>query len=70
VIHGADHSPTLNKYSLPIKLFGQIGIVHSFYTNSGQANSGSKESFSFVDTAEYPQSTRIIGSIGFCIYPQ
>jgi hypothetical protein len=66
---GAEH--TLQKYSLPIKLFGQIGIVHSFYTNiSGQANSGSKEKFSFVDTAEYPQSTRIIGSIGFCIYPQ
>ncbi|GMO40135.1 MAG: hypothetical protein Pg6C_00860 [Treponemataceae bacterium] len=66
---GAEH--TLRKYSLPIKLFGEIGIVHSFYTDiGGDANSGSKEKFSFVDTAEYPQSTRIICSIGFCVYPQ
>jgi hypothetical protein len=66
---GAEH--TLTKYALPIKIFGEIGVVHTFFTNiDGPANSGSKESFSIVNDSEYTQSTRIIGTIGFCIYPR
>jgi hypothetical protein len=65
---GAEHS--LAKLDFPVKLFGEIGIVHSFFTNiDGQANSGSKESFSIIDTSEYSYSTRLIGTIGFRLYP-
>jgi hypothetical protein len=65
---GAEHS--LAKYKVPINLFGEIGIVHSFFTNiDGAANSGSKSAFSIIDTSDYPQSTRIIGTIGFRVYP-
>jgi hypothetical protein len=66
---GAEH--TLKKYSLPIQLFGEIGVVHSFFTNiDGAANSGEKESFSFIDTSAYRQSTKIIATMGFRVYPR
>jgi hypothetical protein len=64
---GAEHS--LAKYDLPIKIFGEIGIVHTFFTDiAGTANSGSKSSFAIVDNSEYPRSTQIIGTIGFRVY--
>ena len=66
---GAEH--TLKKYSLPLQLFGEIGVVHSFFTNiDGAANSGEKESFSIIDTSAYSQSTRIIATVGFRVYPR
>jgi hypothetical protein len=65
---GVEH--TLAKYKLPIRLFGEIGVVHSFFSDiDGAANSGGKSSFSIVNTPEYPHSTRFIVNIGFVVYP-
>jgi len=50
---------------LPITLFGEAGMVFSYFTNiAGAANSGSSSPYSVIDTSEYPQSTGFIVNIG------
>ncbi|MDR1784995.1 MAG: hypothetical protein LBR23_00800 [Spirochaetaceae bacterium] len=65
---GAEHR--LARYRLPIMIFGEIGLYHSFFTNiDGPANSGDTSKFDVVNSAEYPQTTRFIATVGFRVYP-
>jgi hypothetical protein len=64
---GADH--TLESLPLPVRIFGNVGLVYSFYTNiDGKPNSGSEYSWSLIDTPEYPKSTGFYLSIGVGLY--
>jgi hypothetical protein len=51
---------------LPISLFGEAGIVFSYFTNieAGKANSGDSYPYFKIDTSEYPKTTGFIVSIG------
>jgi hypothetical protein len=63
---GAEH--TLN--GLPVKLYGEAGVVFSYFTNiDGKANSGSPSSYSIVNEAPYTQTTDIIVTLGVKIFP-
>jgi hypothetical protein len=64
---GAEH--TFAQLTVPFQLFGEVGVVFSYFTNiDGPANSGSPSSYSVIDTAEYPKSTGIIATIGFKLF--
>jgi hypothetical protein len=64
---GAEH--TLEKPTVPIRVFGNFGFVFSYYTDiDGPANSGYASSYSIVDTSYYPKTTGIILTLGFRIY--
>jgi hypothetical protein len=64
---GAEH--TVEKLRVPIRFFGKLGLVVSYYTDiDGPANSGQAFSYSIVDTQDYPKTTGIILSLGFRIY--
>jgi hypothetical protein len=50
---------------LPISIFGDMGMVFSYFTNiEGQANTGVSSGYSIIDTTEYPKSTSFILTIG------
>ncbi|MDR1972933.1 MAG: hypothetical protein LBQ46_13550 [Treponema sp.] len=67
IMVGAEH--TLERFSVPIKVFGSFGVVVSYYTGiDGPANSGKAFSYSVIDTPSYPKSTGIILTLGFRIY--
>jgi hypothetical protein len=65
---GAAH--TLTKTFIPIQLFGEFGVVFSYFTDiSGNVNSGSPRDYSVIDNSqEYPKSTGIIGTFGFKLF--
>jgi hypothetical protein len=64
---GAEH--TLEKTTVPLRVFGSFGFVFSYYTDiEGPANSGQASSFSIVDTLDYPKTTGVILSVGLRIY--
>lgn len=64
---GAEY--TLESFKVPIRFFAEFGVVYSYYTDiDGSANAGESYSYSVIDTAEYPQSTGIIATIGFRLY--
>jgi hypothetical protein len=64
---GAEH--TLAKIAVPVQLFGEFGVVFSYFTDiHGGANSGSSEDYSVIDTQEYPKSTGIIATFGFRLF--
>ncbi|MDR1445953.1 MAG: hypothetical protein LBI90_03535 [Treponema sp.] len=64
---GADH--TLESLPLPVRIFGNVGLVYSFYTNiDGKPNSGAEYSWSFINTPEYPKSTAFYLSVGVGLY--
>lgn len=64
---GAEH--TLAKISLPIRIFGEFGVVYTYYTDiEGPANAGSPLPYSIIDTQEYPTSVGVILSIGFRLF--
>jgi hypothetical protein len=64
---GAAH--TLTKTFIPVQLFGEFGVVFSYFTDiSGTANSGSPHDYSVIDTQEYPKSTGIIATLGFKLF--
>jgi hypothetical protein len=66
---GAEHSFAQNK--VPLQLFGEAGVVFSYFTDiAGAANSGSPSSYSVVDTTDYPQSISFIVTVGIRLYPQ
>ena len=49
----------------PLTLFGEAGVVFSYFTNiSGAANSGASSSYSRIDTGEYPAATSLIATLG------
>jgi hypothetical protein len=61
---GAEH--TLTKLALPFRVFGKLGLVHTYYTDigGGTPNSGQAYDYSVVDTVEYPRSTELILTVG------
>ena len=55
--------------NIPIRFFGEFGVVHSFYTNiEGPANSGSASQYRIIDTLVYPTTTGLIASAGFRLF--
>jgi hypothetical protein len=66
---GAEHSFKSNK--IPLQIFGEAGVVFSYFTSiKGKANSGESSPYSIINTAEYPQSTNFIATIGFRLFPE
>jgi hypothetical protein len=64
---GGDHTYALGK--VPVQLFGEAGIVISYFTDiAGPANSGKSSSYSIVDTDEYPKSTTLIMTMGIRLF--
>jgi hypothetical protein len=64
---GAEH--TLAKIAVPVQLFGEFGVVFSYFTDiSGSVNSGSPGDYSIIDTLEYPKTTGIIATLGFRLF--
>jgi hypothetical protein len=59
-------SYTLPADLLSLTIFGEAGVVHSYFSDiEGPANSGSPSEWSVVDNDEYPRTTGIILTIGF-----
>ena len=58
--------------SLPVALFGEAGVVYSYFTNiDAPANiTGRAHPYSRVNTPEYPTSTGFIATIGVKIFPR
>jgi hypothetical protein len=61
---GGEH--TLGKgRTMPVHLFGDIGVVYSYYTNiDGDPNTGTPGDYSVVDTPEYPKVITPVATIG------
>jgi len=56
---------------LPISLFGEAGMVISYFTNiDGEANSGEPSSYSRINTSEYPEQQSFIIKLGFKVFPR
>jgi hypothetical protein len=54
-----------NLPKLPVSVFGNIGMVFSYFTDiEGPANTGAPSGYSIIDTAEYPKETNFILTIG------
>jgi hypothetical protein len=65
---GAKHS--FAGKGLPFEIYGEAGFVFSQFTNiPGAPNSGSPSSYAVINTPEYPQSSRIIFTFGFRLFP-
>jgi hypothetical protein len=63
---GAEH--TLKK--LPVKVYGEAGVVFSYFTNiDGLANQGETSSYHIVDEAPYSKSTSVILTLGIKLFP-
>jgi hypothetical protein len=63
---GAEY--TLSK--LPAKLYGEAGVVFSYFTNiDGPANRGVSSPYRIVDEAPYSKSTNIILTLGVKLFP-
>jgi hypothetical protein len=63
---GAEHK--LNK--LPVKVYGEAGVVFSYFTNiDGAANSGNTSPYRIVDEVPYTKTTDIIVTLGVKIFP-
>ena len=57
--------------STPVKLFGEVGYVYSYFTDiEGDVNSGSPSAYSTISTFEYPQSNAFIVTLGVRIFPK
>jgi hypothetical protein len=60
-----------NLPKLPITLYGEAGVVISYFTNiDGAANSGFASPYFVIDTSEYPKSTGYIIKIGVKVFPK
>jgi hypothetical protein len=61
-----------NLPKLPIALYGEAGVVISYFTNIEEpANvTGTSHPYSVIDTSEYPKSTGIIIKLGVKVYPR
>jgi hypothetical protein len=58
-------SYTFSNGPVPLHVFGEAGLVLSYFTDiAGDPNSGSPSSYSVVDTEEYPRSIGIILTLG------
>jgi hypothetical protein len=66
---GAEH--TLAKIPIPVQLFGEFGVVFSYFTDidiHSDVNSGSPGDYSVIDTPEYPKASGIIATFGFRLF--
>jgi hypothetical protein len=64
---GGEYS--LSRVNIPIRVFGEAGVVYSYYTNiEGEANSGTASAYRKINTSVYPAATGFIASIGFRLY--
>jgi len=69
--HIARIGAELSLKGLPVSIFGEAGMVISYFTNIKEdANNGKKNPNSIVNTPEYPRSTGYIFTIGFKIFPR
>jgi hypothetical protein len=61
-----------NLPKLPVALYGEAGVVISYFTNIGEkANvTGSAHPYFVIDTDEYPKSTGFIIKLGVKVYPK
>jgi hypothetical protein len=60
-----------NLSGLPVSLFGETGVVISYFTDTKEpANSGKKNPYSIVNTPEYRKLSSFILTIGFRIFPR
>jgi len=61
-----------NVPKLPIMLYGEAGVVISYFTNIGErANvTGEPHPYSVIETSEYPKSTSFIFKLGVKVYPR
>jgi hypothetical protein len=67
---GAEHTFNI-KDSRSFQLFGEAGVVFSYFTDiTGEANSGSPSDYKVIDTTEYPKSTTFIATIGIRVFPK
>ena len=58
-------------FNVPVKLFGEVGGVYSYFTNiDGEPNSGSPSSYKVINTPEYPHSLGFIAVLGVRIFPK
>jgi hypothetical protein len=65
---GADY--TFGRSRLPVQLFGEAGVVFSYFTNiPGPANTGRPSAYTIIDTPEYPRSIALIARLGLTLYP-
>jgi hypothetical protein len=55
----------------PLAFYAEAGTVISYFTNiEGPANNGRADSYSIIDTTEYPKSTNFIARLGVKIFPR
>lgn len=65
---GGEYS--LKGFKIPVKFFGDAGVVYSYFTDiEGKPNSGKKYRNFKINTSEYPEKTQIIATVGFKLYP-
>lgn len=56
--------------AIPLKLFCDLGVVYSYYTDiDGKPNSGKRYDIHRINTTEYPTQTQFITTVGFKLYP-
>jgi hypothetical protein len=63
---GGEH--TFEKLKLPFTVFGEVGLVFSYFTNIGETFDGSPQGYSVIDTQEYPKSTAFIVNLGIRMF--
>jgi hypothetical protein len=55
---------------LPVKIYGEAGIVFSYFTNiDGPANQGGPSPYHIVDEEPYTKSTAVILTLGIKLFP-
>jgi hypothetical protein len=63
---GAEH--TLSR--LPVKIYGEAGVVFSYFTNiDGPANDGGSSPYHVIDEAPYSKSTAVVLTLGVKLFP-
>ncbi|MDR0408943.1 MAG: hypothetical protein LBH18_00895 [Spirochaetaceae bacterium] len=63
---GAEYMPR----KLPVTLYGEAGIVFSYFTNiDGPANQGEASPYHIIDETPYTQSTSFILTLGIKLFP-
>jgi hypothetical protein len=63
---GGEH--TFEKLKLPCTVFGEAGMVFSYFTNIDGTFTGNSKSYQVVDTPEYPKSTAFIVNLGIRLF--
>lgn len=64
----AGGSYELSAFNIPVSVFGEAGIVYSYFTRPSDSDSGTGDYKKFSDNI-YPTVKRIILALGFVIYP-